>query len=235
MFVGKSILNILFRKLRHGPKPSFLFHLTIRRAPSPQRKKFRLVADIARRKHLAIISDEVFSPFLFSQKSLPRPAATEAPLVFTLNGFSKMLALPGLKIGWMAVSGDPSLVKKTMHALDMISDTFLPVNETAQFAVPALLRTEARCIPRLLRLMRSNNSGREWNYRAVFCNFRRIALTSMLLSQKEVSSVTLRYGENKSVDEEDKALSQLLEKIIASLSIPDTSTIWKGNTWYSAS
>ncbi len=103
-------------------------------------EEVRHLADIAVRKNLAIIADEVFSPFLFRQKRLPRPAAGVAPLVLTLNGFSKMLALPGLKIGWMAVTGDPSLVAKVIKALDVISDTFLPVNEAVQFAAPALLR-----------------------------------------------------------------------------------------------
>jgi aspartate/methionine/tyrosine aminotransferase len=94
------------------------------------------MAEIAARHSLPIISDEVFSEFLFDVESLPRPAATMAPLVFTLNGLSKMMALPGMKIGWIAVSGDPTVVQKSMSALEMISDTFLPVNEIAQFAVP---------------------------------------------------------------------------------------------------
>ena len=93
---------------------------------------------IAAKHHLPIISDEVFSAFLFEQEHLPRPD-TRAPLVFTLNGISKMLALPGLKLGWIAVSGDPSLVKKSMRALDLMSDTFLPVNEAIQFTFPPLL------------------------------------------------------------------------------------------------
>lgn len=97
------------------------------------------LAAIATRHHLPIISDEVFSPFLFRGDRLPRPAATAAPLVITLNGLSKMLALPGAKIGWMAITGEPSLVKKSIGTLETISDTFLPVNEAAQFAVPALL------------------------------------------------------------------------------------------------
>ena len=50
--------------------------------------------------------------FLFGLDSFPRVAATEAPLVFTLNGFSKMFALPGVKIGWMTVTGKEALVKK---------------------------------------------------------------------------------------------------------------------------
>ncbi len=103
-------------------------------------RQLRGLAEIARRHALPIISDEVFSEFLFTKKSLPRAAATDAPLVFTLNGFSKMFALPGMKIGWMALTGDDALVKKSMAALDLISDTFLPVNEIAQFAVPRVFR-----------------------------------------------------------------------------------------------
>lgn len=98
------------------------------------------LATIAARHALPIIADEVFSEFLFELDHLPRPAQTEAPLVFTLNGFSKMLALPGLKLGWLGVSGDATLVGKALRTLEMISDTFLPVNEPVQFAVPALLK-----------------------------------------------------------------------------------------------
>ena len=97
------------------------------------------LAEVAARHRLPIISDEVFSPFLFGRDRLPRPAAAGAPLVLTLNGFSKMLALPGMKIGWIAFSGEAPLVRKALAAVETISDTFLPVNETAQFAVPALL------------------------------------------------------------------------------------------------
>ena len=97
------------------------------------------LAEIASRHRLPIISDEVFSEFVFSgDPEFPRPAWTDAPLVFTLNGFSKMFALPGIKIGWTAVSGEPELVTKALSTLEMISDTFLPVNEIAQFATPQI-------------------------------------------------------------------------------------------------
>jgi alanine-synthesizing transaminase len=99
----------------------------------------RSLAEIAARHRLAVVADEVFSEFLFGLDELPRPAQTEAPLVFTLNGFSKMLALPGMKLGWIGVSGEAALVQKAMRTLEMMSDTFLPVNELVQFAVPALL------------------------------------------------------------------------------------------------
>jgi aspartate/methionine/tyrosine aminotransferase len=100
--------------------------------------QLRDLAEVARRHSLPIISDEVFNEFIFDIDALPRIAATTAPLVFTLNGFSKLFALPGMKVGWMAISGDEGLVKKSMEALELMSDTFLPVNEIAQFSVPEI-------------------------------------------------------------------------------------------------
>ncbi len=97
------------------------------------------VAELAARHDLAIISDEVFSEFLLGPGPLPRPALTAAPLVITLNGFSKMYALPGLKLGWMALSGEEVRVGRALAALEMISDTFLPVSEIAQAAVPDIM------------------------------------------------------------------------------------------------
>jgi hypothetical protein len=96
------------------------------------------LAEVARRHDLAIISDEVFSEFLLHDGALPRPVDGPAPLVFTLNGFSKMFALPGIKFGWMAVSGDPGQVGQAMRSLELISDTFLPVNEIVQASAPEI-------------------------------------------------------------------------------------------------
>jgi alanine-synthesizing transaminase len=93
-----------------------------------------LIAELAKQHQLPIISDEVFNEFLFELDQLPRIAGTNAPLVLTLNGLSKSFALPGMKLGWIAVSGEEQLVKKSLSVLETISDTFLPVNETVQFA-----------------------------------------------------------------------------------------------------
>jgi len=93
---------------------------------------------LARRYDLAIISDEVFREFTFGDEGVARPCNSDAPLVFTLNGFSKMFALPGMKIGWMSLTGDTGLVERSLETLELISDTFLPVNEVAQFAVPGI-------------------------------------------------------------------------------------------------
>jgi alanine-synthesizing transaminase len=98
------------------------------------------LAEVALRHDLAIISDEVFSEFLLRNTALPRPAGSKAPLVCTLNGFSKMFALPGMKFGWMALSGETDRVRQAMRSLELISDTFLPVNEIVQAAAPEIFR-----------------------------------------------------------------------------------------------
>lgn len=113
------------------------------------------LVDIARKHRMAIISDEVFSPFLLTGSTLPRPAThREAPLVITLNGFSKMFALPGLKIGWMAITGETDEIRKLKRILEMLSDAFLPVQDTAQAAMPAVFNSGAHFLQHFRRGVR---------------------------------------------------------------------------------
>jgi len=160
--------------------------------------ELRGLAEIAQRHRLPIISDEVFSEFLFGIPTLPRPSDTDAPLVFTMNGFSKMFALPGMKIGWIGVSGDERMVGKAMSALEMISDTFLPVNEIAQFAVPQVFE-----------------KGRQFlkDYQAWISSCRRAALeglTGTFVEPRGGFYITLKI----SADEEKAAESLLREEQI---------------------
>ncbi len=105
------------------------------------REEIASVGEIAARHDLAVISDEVFSEFLIGGGTLPRALESGAPLVLTLNGFSKLFALPGIKLGWMGISGLPDRVAQALRALELISDTFLPVNEIVQAAVPGIFRS----------------------------------------------------------------------------------------------
>lgn len=94
------------------------------------KKTLKRVAEIAVKHNLPIISDEVFSEYIFDEtshaddarksppvKQFPRMAEIaraskrgagehrRAPTVFTLNGLSKTYALPGLKLSWIAATG----------------------------------------------------------------------------------------------------------------------------------
>ncbi len=102
-----------------------------------------------------IISDEVFSAYLEIEEPLPRPATLLStisdttdrdarPLVFTLNGLSKLCAAPELKAGWIAVHGDPGEVAATIEALDTLHDSYLTVSGFGEAALIEFLRSEAR-------------------------------------------------------------------------------------------
>lgn len=98
------------------------------------------LAHTARRHGLAILFDEVFREFTHAPGiHVDRPARHDAPLAVTLNGLSKMFSLPGLKGAWMAVEGDAERTAPFLRALEYLSDTFLPVSEQTQAAMPRLL------------------------------------------------------------------------------------------------
>ena len=97
------------------------------------------VVDWANQKQIALICDEVFSEFYFGEGRFPRPIVVAKPnLCFTLNGISKMFALPALKLGWIAVTGEKSLVASAVDRLETTADTFLSCHIPIQEALPEL-------------------------------------------------------------------------------------------------
>jgi len=136
-----------------------------------------------------IIADEVFFPYalerreqhgLFDNDNVPpsrtthqsrdeagsqyhrRLAETAGPdtVVITLDGLSKLLAAPQLKLGWIRLSGPRMLTAPLARTLDAIADTFLSVNSIVACALPELLdladgtvaRVRQRCLINLLAL-----------------------------------------------------------------------------------
>ena len=75
-----------------------------------------------------------------------------APVV-TLNGASKLLALPDLKLGWMAVTGPSGRRKALLEALETANDMFLNASGPAQYvgaaAIPERSSYLDRALPRL--------------------------------------------------------------------------------------
>lgn len=101
--------------------------------------EIKRLAKIAHHYNVAIISDEVFSEFYFGTGNFPRACAiSDFPLLFTLNGLSKMFALPALKLGWIAVSGARARVEAAVDSLETMADTFLSVHTPIQKALPAI-------------------------------------------------------------------------------------------------
>ena len=95
--------------------------------------------ELATEYGLALIIDEVFCDYLLGDKPFI-PIVSEGPLVFTLNGFSKLLGLPQMKLGWIHVAGAPSLATEALGHLEWIADAFLSVNTPVQLAAADLLQ-----------------------------------------------------------------------------------------------
>jgi aspartate/methionine/tyrosine aminotransferase len=62
------------------------------------------------------------------------------PLVFVLDGLSKGVALPQLKLAWILVGGAPACVDAALAGLEWIADAYLSVGSVVQNALPLLLR-----------------------------------------------------------------------------------------------
>ncbi|MFO1519145.1 MAG: pyridoxal phosphate-dependent aminotransferase [bacterium] len=102
-------------------------------------EQLREIVEWANEQEIPLICDEVFAEFYFGAGHFPRPIAISAPrLCFTLNGISKMFALPGLKLSWIAVTGETSLVEKAVDRLETVADTFLSCHIPIQQALPLL-------------------------------------------------------------------------------------------------
>lgn len=98
---------------------------------------------------LPLVFDEVFSETIAPPlEALPRPQGF--PLCITLNGFSKMLALPGWKFGWMKIDGEPERTGPFLRALTHLADTFLPVPELQQAMIPGLIAAADPAVSRAL-------------------------------------------------------------------------------------
>jgi len=141
------------------------------------------VLKLASQKNIAIISDEVFSEFIFDA-TFPRAAAssraaafpitatsshaaaypraaqiaaqnniTNIP-VFTLNGVSKTYALPGLKISWIIVTG--SDYPKYIDLLERPVDALLACNQIGQAMLPTVIKKGEPFIKKLRRYLQNN-------------------------------------------------------------------------------
>lgn len=96
------------------------------------------VTQIANDKNLILIIDEVFSDY-YPDYYTVNPYL-EANCIY-LNGLSKTLALPQLKLSWIYLSGKQEFVSQLKEALEIISDTYLSVNTPVQTGLEILLQT----------------------------------------------------------------------------------------------
>ncbi len=116
------------------------------------------IRELAIKHNLAIIVDEVFIDYPFeSNPSFNQSYVTETQvLTFTLNGLSKMLGLPQMKLGWMIVGGPPKIRQEAVSRMEILCDTFLSVNTPVQLAFPALMNATRDIHQEIARRVKAN-------------------------------------------------------------------------------
>jgi alanine-synthesizing transaminase len=95
---------------------------------------------ICERRGIAIISDEVFFDFPVEGGYRSSFSGEERVLCFVLDGFSKLLGLPQMKLGWILASGPGALLAEAVGRLEIVADTYLSAGTPIMNAAPALLR-----------------------------------------------------------------------------------------------
>ena len=115
------------------------------------------IAQLVASHGLPLIADEVFFPFRVADGPEPvRLSGNESILTLGLDGLSKLLAAPQLKLGWIRLSGPTSEKQKAAESLDEIADAYLSVNTPVALALPDLLDLADSSIARVTTRLKGN-------------------------------------------------------------------------------
>lgn len=114
------------------------------------------LAELCREYQLAMVADEVFSDYALDSQPRFTHAGCDSVLTFTLNGLSKISALPQMKLGWIVVSGPEDARRQAVERLEIIADTYLSVSAPVASAAQELLETRRSLQPQLMTRLRHN-------------------------------------------------------------------------------
>jgi len=99
------------------------------------------IVKMAEKHNLIIFTDEIYDQILYDDaKHIPLATLSRDILFVTFNGLSKSHRIPGLRAGWMIVSGNKSLAKDYIsNGLDILANMRLCGNMVAQFTIQTAL------------------------------------------------------------------------------------------------
>jgi alanine-synthesizing transaminase len=151
----------------------------------------------------AVVSDEVFFGFPVEGGERSSLVGEESVLTFALDGLSKRLGLPQMKLGWIAASGPRRLLDEARGRLEIVADTYLSAGAPVMNALPRLLEAEAdfagalgRRLAANLAALRGILEGPGSPHRVLRCSGGWTALVESpaLASEEELSLSLLREG-----------------------------------------
>lgn len=116
------------------------------------------ILGMSEKQRIPLVVDEVFGAFPFEEDARRAGsfAGTQKSLTFTLNGLSKLVGLPQLKLAWIVVSGPEDLCTNALQRLEVIADTFLSVGTAVQLSLELLLSDPAAMNGQILDRVRGN-------------------------------------------------------------------------------
>ena len=99
------------------------------------------IVGLAEKHDLIIYADEIYDQILYDgAKHVPLASLSKDVLFVTFNGLSKSHRIPGLRAGWMIVSGNKHTARDyTTEGLDTLANMRMCGNMTAQFTIQTAL------------------------------------------------------------------------------------------------
>jgi alanine-synthesizing transaminase len=165
----------------------------------------KALVELCARSGCALIADEVFYGFPVEGDAADGGRSSfvgeEAVLCFVLDGLSKRLGLPQMKLGWIAASGPEPDLEEALGRLEIIADAYLSAGAPVMNALPELLapsadfaaRTRLR-LTRNLATLRSLLGEPDSPHRVLRCEggWTAIVESPRLLSEEELALGLLR-------------------------------------------
>ncbi|MFF3272755.1 aminotransferase class I/II-fold pyridoxal phosphate-dependent enzyme [Streptomyces chrestomyceticus] len=98
------------------------------------------IADLARRRHLMLLSDEIYAELCYpGTEHIPLAALAPDVPCLTFGGLSKYCRLPGYRAGWAVASGPRPATADYLQALTQLASLRMCPNVPAQHAIPTAL------------------------------------------------------------------------------------------------
>lgn len=99
------------------------------------------IIKLAEKHNLIIFTDEIYDRILYDDaKHIPLASLSRDILFVTFNGLSKSHRIPGMRAGWMIVSGNKAMAKDYIcEGLDILANMRLCGNMVAQFTIQTAL------------------------------------------------------------------------------------------------
>ena len=98
------------------------------------------IIDVALEHNLIIFADEIYDKLIFDGKKHVSIASLnkEVPCI-TFAGMSKNYVVPGFRVGWGIASGNPTVMKSYLEAINKILRARVCANHPEQYSIPAAL------------------------------------------------------------------------------------------------